>query len=769
MTMLDLSADDLSLRADSTLRTALAAAARAAAHALEVSRPESQALLRALDEYVSKVQASHVEVQHSSNESIREAVHSFSTKFDALRAKLDVLLNRASIELSDAFADVERDAALVTIMLFGRTRAGKSTTMEALTAGDGASIGVGRQHTTTEFRTYYYPRRLDGGKPDTPALRIVDTPGIEGFEGDALAKMAERFIERSDHILFLLTDDKATADELERFGTIRTQGKGVTVLLNVKANDEDLDLLVDNPALVFKQDEIDGHTRRICGYLEKRFGMFPPRVIPIHARAAWLARSKTELPEGVGDRSLLRKHSRLSDLEGRIGDFVRQEARLARLRTPRDLLLSYLISLKDELRPLAGEFRQVMATMDQISRRLRDGTERARARVARRFPLLRARFQAASDAIPGMIDEVIAAGGRGAELNAEWKDLLRRNGVTNAPQWFVAAGQQDFMEEVEAEVQATNFDFQFSKADGLDERLGRYYEAEGAEKKNKYARAGIRVVGGSGASLLAGWAVANWWNPTGWAALAAFAVIGVVGIAGEELARKATEEWQRSSKRDMHEKREEIASKLRDRLWADYRVVRTRCDEWLDSAKDMQTQMVEEIARPVSASSRQLWQATVHTLDGLDEIADRVNEGLVRDLFAAVVHECESGAVSVTAVTREIGHSSKVLVSSAVSSVNAVAACVGRQGSRIRRIVEALGDGNLDLVDANANLETRVTQALGLRARESATVSISVREGQTTARVRIASPTASRFAVGPRGVNVRLASKLIGVEIVVEK
>ncbi|WP_199902619.1 GTPase, partial [Azospirillum sp. B4] len=681
--------------------------------------------------------------------------------------KLDVLLSRAATELSDAFADVERDAAFVTIMLFGRTRAGKSTTMEALTAGDGASIGVGRQHTTTEIRTYYYPRQPDGGKPNTPALRIVDTPGIDGFEGDALAEMAERFIERSDHILFLLTDDKATADELERFGAIRTQSKGVTVLLNVKASDEDLDLLVDNPVLVFKQDEIDGHTRRICGYLEKRFGMLPPRVIPIHARAAWLAKSQMELPEGVGDRSLLRKHSRLSDLEGRIEDFVRQDARLARLRTPRDLLLSYLISLKDELRPLAGEFRQVMGNMDQISRRLRDGTERARGRVARRFPLLRARFQTASDAIPGMIDEVIAAGGRGAELDAEWKDLLRRNGVTEAPQWFVAAAQQDFKEEVEAEVQAANFDFQFSKADGMDERLGRYYESQDGEKKNKYARAGIRVVGGTGASLLAGWAVTNFWNPTGWAALAAVVVVGVVGFAGEELARKATEEWERSSKRDMYEKREEIALKLRERLWADYRAVRTRCDEWLDKAKDMQTQMVEEIARPVSDSSRQLWQATVHTLDGLDEIADRVNEGLVRDLFAAVVHECESGAVSVTAVTREIGHRTKVAVSSAINSVNAVAACVGSQGSRIRRIAEALGNGKLDLVDAGEDLETQVIQALGLRAREPATVSISIREGQTTARVRVASPTVLRAAVGPRGVNVRLASKLIGVNIVV--
>ncbi len=768
MTALDFNVDDRPSVVDPTLMTALAAAARAAAQALESSRPDGQALLRVLDGYAAKVQASRVEVPHGSNEQIREIVSAFTVKYDALRAKLDRLLGSVAGELAAAFADLDRDAAFVTLMLFGRTRAGKSTTMEALTAGDGASIGVGRQHTTTEIRTYYYPRQHGGAEPDLPALRIVDTPGIEGFEGDALAAMAERFIERSDHILFLLTDDKATADELERFGTIRTQGKGVTVLLNVKAKDEDLDLLVENPELIFRQKEIDEHTRRISGYLEKHFEMPPPRVIPMHARAAWLANSYTTLPKNVRnqDRELLRQHSRLGELERRIEDFVRQEARLARLRTPRDLLLGYLMPLKDELRPLAGDFRQMMASMDQVSRRLRDGTEQARARIARRFPLLRARFQAASDAIPGMIDALIAAGGRGTALDAKWQDLLRQHGVTDAVPWFVTAGQQDFREQIEAEVQAASFDFAFSKADGLDERLGQYYEAEDDEKKYKYARAGIRAVAGVGASLLAGWAITNWWNPSGAVALAASAV---AGYAAEEVARTATEEWERASRRDMYEKREFITAKLRDHLWADYRAVRRRCDEWLDHAKDMQKQTIEDIARPVSNAARQLWQATVHSLDRLDEIADHVSEALVRALFAAVVHECDSGTVSITAVTREPGRRTKVVVSSALGNVNAVGACVGRQGSRIRRIAEALGDRKIDLVDAKGDMATQVVQALGLRPGDFSSVVIDEREGTKAVQIHAASPSVARAAVGPRGINVRLAKKLLGIDIVIKE
>ncbi len=757
-TALDIGEDVRSPPPDPALMAALAAAARAASQALEASRPESLALLQTLDAFVAKVQASHVEVPQGSNENVREVVESFKTKYDALKARLDGLFGGAVKEIAKALEDAERDVNFVTLTLFGRTKAGKSTTMEALTGGDGASIGGGKQHTTTKIDPYYYPRFPGGGEPDTPALRIVDTPGIEGFEGFALAEMAERYIDRSDHILFLISDDKAGADELERFRDITTQNKGVTVLLNIKAKDEDLDLLVADPALVFKQHEIDGHTRRICGYLEKRFGMAPPRVIPIHARAAWLSRSQAELPEGVGDRSILRKRSRLSDLEGRIEDFIRHEARLARLRAPRELLLSHLILLKNGLRPLAGEFRQVMRNMEEVSRRLRDGAERARARVAVRFPLLRARFQAASDAIPGMIDEVIAGGRHGAELGVRWQALLRTHGVADAAQWFVAAGQQDFREEIESEVHAATFDYQLSKVDGLDEQLGRYYEAEDGERRNRYARLAIRTASGFGAFFLAGLKTAE----MGWGAVVVGAVAAVVG---ETLADKATEDWERSSKKDMYEKREEIAAKLRDRLWADYRAVQAGCAEWLDKAKEMQTQVVEEIARPVLDSSRRLWHAAVETLDGLDEIADRVNESLVHDLFAAVVPECEGGAVSVTAVAREAGRRTKVMVSPTVGGVNAIAACVGRQGSRIRRIKEALGNGSgekVDLVDAGAELETQVIQALGLHGREPATVTIAVRAGQTAALVRTASP-------GPSGLNKRLASKLIGINIIVEE
>lgn len=181
-----------------------------------------------------------------SSENIKKIYSEFSDKAEYLQKSIEKLTAKAQNDFSNAYSELEKNARFVTIMLFGRSRTGKSTMMEALTSGDGHTIGIGKQNTTTEIKEYFLPKTKNGEIPTKDALRIVDTPGIEGFDGEELAKMAERYIERCDHIFFLLSDDKATSSELDRFGYIQTQGKGITVLLNIKSFDEDIDLLVEN-------------------------------------------------------------------------------------------------------------------------------------------------------------------------------------------------------------------------------------------------------------------------------------------------------------------------------------------------------------------------------------------------------------------------------------------------------------------------------------------------------------------------------------------
>jgi len=185
---------------EANLLNALAVAEQAAKKSLRATKAHRDLLLLAIKDFEIHVEASEINVPSGKSEIIESAIKSFQLEYDRLRSMLDGLAERSAESLTRAYENLERDVRFVTIMLFGRTRTGKSTTMEALTGGDGNSIGKGKQHTTTEVKAYYFPAQSGDGEPNYPCLRIVDTPGIEGFEGESLAAMAEEFVERSDHI-----------------------------------------------------------------------------------------------------------------------------------------------------------------------------------------------------------------------------------------------------------------------------------------------------------------------------------------------------------------------------------------------------------------------------------------------------------------------------------------------------------------------------------------------------------------------------------------
>ena len=102
--------------------------------------------------------------------------------------------------LSFAFIEdlnnLKENLSKFSITLFGRTMSGKSTLMEILTEGDGASIGKGAQRTTKDIRTYAWNN-----------MEITDVPGIGAFEGDDDEQLAFDAAKTADLILFLITDD----------------------------------------------------------------------------------------------------------------------------------------------------------------------------------------------------------------------------------------------------------------------------------------------------------------------------------------------------------------------------------------------------------------------------------------------------------------------------------------------------------------------------------------------------------------------------------
>ena len=136
--------------------------------------------------------------------------------------KTSDLLGLGFQEFENSFKRKSDNLSDFTVTLFGRTKAGKSTIREALTNGDGSSIGKGSQRTTRDVKEYNWNY-----------LRILDTPGFDAYEGDEDTKIAFSQIDETDIILFLATSDNIEESEFEKLAMLRSENKPVIILLNV--------------------------------------------------------------------------------------------------------------------------------------------------------------------------------------------------------------------------------------------------------------------------------------------------------------------------------------------------------------------------------------------------------------------------------------------------------------------------------------------------------------------------------------------------------
>ncbi|MEC9476021.1 MAG: transcription termination factor NusA [Planctomycetota bacterium] len=133
---------------------------------------------------------------------------------------------------------------------------------------------------------------------------------------------------------------------------------------------------------------------------------------------------------------------------------------------------------------------------------------------------------------------------------------------------------------------------------------------------------------------------------------------------------------------------------------------------------------------------------------------------LVRRLFEQEIPEVADYVVEIKAVAREAGNRSKIAVSTLDSNVDCVGACIGVKGSRIRNVTDELNGEKIDVVRWNESVEVLIPEAL-----KPAEISSLALDYETmTANVYVTEDQQS-LAIGRRGQNVRLASKLSGWEL----
>jgi len=149
---------------------------------------------------------------------------------------------------------------------------------------------------------------------------------------------------------------------------------------------------------------------------------------------------------------------------------------------------------------------------------------------------------------------------------------------------------------------------------------------------------------------------------------------------------------------------------------------------------------------------------------GPEIVLSRSHPNFVRRLFEVEVSEIADHTVEIRGIAREAGYRTKIAVHSANEKVDPVGACVGMRGSRVKNIVRELNNEKVDIIRWSSDPKEFVLEALKPAKVKGVTldavkkaINIKVDEDQLS------------LAIGKRGQNARLTSRLVGWDINIEK
>ncbi len=151
----------------------------------------------------------------------------------------------------------------------------------------------------------------------------------------------------------------------------------------------------------------------------------------------------------------------------------------------------------------------------------------------------------------------------------------------------------------------------------------------------------------------------------------------------------------------------------------------------------------------------------VEILNGTPKIVlSRASPTFMERLFEQEVPEIFDGLITIKNIVREPGERAKIAVESYDDRVDPVGACVGMKGSRIHAIVRELQNENIDVINFTENLDLYIQRAL------SPAKIVSMKVDADANRVSVfLKPDQVSLAIGRGGQNIKLASRLVGMEI----
>lgn len=138
-------------------------------------------------------------------------------------------------------------------------------------------------------------------------------------------------------------------------------------------------------------------------------------------------------------------------------------------------------------------------------------------------------------------------------------------------------------------------------------------------------------------------------------------------------------------------------------------------------------------------------------------LCSRKNHGFVKRLFESEIPEFQDGTLVLYGVAREAGVRSKVAVYSTVSNIDPIGTCIGEKGSRIGAILSELNGEKVDLIRYDEDESTFISNALAPAQNVIVNILDNTKNREALA---IVNDDNLSLAIGKKGINIKLASKL---------
>lgn len=422
--------------------------------------------------------------------------------------KTTELLKSGFNEFEKSFKKKSDNLSDFTVTLFGRTKAGKSTIREALTKGDGSTIGKGAQRTTRDVKTYYWNH-----------LRIIDTPGFDAYKGEEDERIAFLQVDETDLILFLVTSDSIEESEFEKLANLRRENKPVIILLNVlydlKHPIKRKQFLKD-PKKYVSNNAIKGHLNRLKFLSKKHFDIHNISVIPIHALSAFESGK-----ESGENKTKLYNASNFKFFSNYLTNEIEKSGKQKRVQSFRD---SYVFHLENSIKSVYQESNK---SLKPIVRLLRNKQFELKNWFDKFIPDKNDEIERKIDNIfvPlfNQIDSFVDQNIENPNFGDSWNNTVSRYVTENKIKSIQENILSDMNRYLDVFFKEFKFDLNLSVSNIKAEKI-KAVKKDSTGRVVRWAGAAAGTASaGIAAAIAAEIAVANFWNPLGWG-LAAVAI-----------------------------------------------------------------------------------------------------------------------------------------------------------------------------------------------------------------------------------------------------